>query len=66
MDEPILVTELDDAWRNAFIEAYRTLDTGYVKILLTTYFGQLKENLAVIAHLPVQGIHIDAINAQTK
>ncbi|XAO71552.1 MAG: 5-methyltetrahydropteroyltriglutamate--homocysteine S-methyltransferase [Acetobacteraceae bacterium] len=66
VDEPILVTELDDAWRNAFIEVYRTLDTGSVKILLTTYFGQLKENLAVIARLPVQGIHIDAINARDE
>lgn len=66
VDEPILVTELDDVWQNAFIEAYRTLDTGSVKILLTTYFGQLKENLAVVARLPVQGIHIDTVNARDE
>lgn len=63
MDEPILVTELDPAWHNAFTEAYRALHTDRVKILLTTYFGQLKENLPMVTGLPVQGIHIDAINA---
>ena len=66
IDEPILVTELDAAWQNAFRAAYQHLDTGAVKLLLATYFGQLQDNLPLVATLPVQGVHLDAINARDE
>jgi len=31
--------------------------------LLTTYFGQLQQNLQLACELPTAGLHIDAINA---
>ena len=64
IDEPVLVTELDVAWQEAFARAYQSLNTGAVKLLLATYFGQLQENLPLVAALPVQGVHLDAINAR--
>ena len=66
IDEPILVTELDASWQEAFRTAYGSLSTGTVKLLLATYFGQLQENLALVAALPVQGVHLDAINARDE
>ncbi|HWK51003.1 MAG TPA: 5-methyltetrahydropteroyltriglutamate--homocysteine S-methyltransferase, partial [Steroidobacter sp.] len=66
IDEPILVTELDAAWKQAFNTAYQALNTGKVKLLLATYFGQLLENLPLVAGLPVQGVHLDAINARQE
>jgi 5-methyltetrahydropteroyltriglutamate--homocysteine methyltransferase len=66
IDEPILVTALDSAWQAAFSGAYRQLDTGRVKLLLATYFGPLLENLPLVAALPVQGVHLDAINARNE
>ncbi|WP_298282006.1 5-methyltetrahydropteroyltriglutamate--homocysteine S-methyltransferase [Acidocella sp.] len=66
IDEPLLVTEQDDAWREAFKTAYAALDTGSVKLLLATYFGRLLENLPLVAALPVQGVHLDAINARDE
>jgi len=66
IDEPILVTELDKGWSDAFAKAYNALNTGKVKLLLATYFGQLKENLSVVAQLPVQGVHLDAVNAKSE
>ncbi len=66
MDEPILVTELDTNWQNAFKTAYKALNTGKVRILLATYFGQLKENLPIACKLPIQGLHLDAINAREE
>ena len=66
MDEPILVTELDTNWQNAFKTAYEALNTGKVRILLATYFGQLKENLPIACKLPIQGLHLDAINARDE
>jgi 5-methyltetrahydropteroyltriglutamate--homocysteine methyltransferase len=66
IDEPILVTELAAEWRDAFTETYKALDTGMVKLLLATYFGKLCENLPLVCQLPVQGIHLDAINARDE
>nr|WP_314630929.1 5-methyltetrahydropteroyltriglutamate--homocysteine S-methyltransferase [uncultured Noviherbaspirillum sp.] len=62
VDEPILVTELDGDWQHAFNTAYHELKACKVKLLLATYFGQLNENGYLAAHLPVAGLHIDAIN----
>ncbi|TWS97892.1 5-methyltetrahydropteroyltriglutamate--homocysteine S-methyltransferase [Reyranella sp. CPCC 100927] len=66
IDEPILVTELSAAWQQAFRTAYAALSTGKVKLLLATYFGQLRENLPLACALPVQGVHLDAVNARSE
>ncbi len=66
IDEPILVTELDNNWKEAFNTAYAALNTGKVKLLLATYFGQLQDSLSLVANLPVQGVHLDAINARQE
>jgi 5-methyltetrahydropteroyltriglutamate--homocysteine methyltransferase len=66
IDEPALVTELDPAWQQAFVTAYAALETRRVKLLLATYFGQLQNNLALACTLPVDGLHIDAINAREE
>jgi 5-methyltetrahydropteroyltriglutamate--homocysteine methyltransferase len=66
IDEPILVTELDAAWQQAFITSYEALKGSKIKLLLATYFGQLQDNLALACRLPVQGLHIDAINGGTE
>lgn len=66
IDEPVLVTELDAAWREAFVTAYNALKTSRIKILLATYFGALQDNLPLAAQLPVQGLHIDAVNARAE
>ena len=62
VDEPILVTELDAAWQQAFQTAYQYLKDVNVKLLVATYFGQLQENAALTAQLPVAGLHVDAVN----
>lgn len=62
IDEPILSTELSTEWRQALNQAYHTLKSSQVNILLTSYFGQAKENLKLACELPVAGNHIDLIN----
>ncbi|TDV16692.1 5-methyltetrahydropteroyltriglutamate--homocysteine S-methyltransferase [Paraburkholderia caballeronis] len=66
IDEPVLVTELDPAWRAVFATAYESFETRGVKLLLATYFGQLQENLDLACALPVDGLHLDAINARDE
>ena len=62
IDEPILVTELGTDWQAAFKTAYDALKDSAVKLLLTTYFGELQDNAALAANLPVAGLHVDAVN----
>ncbi|MGH8854703.1 MAG: 5-methyltetrahydropteroyltriglutamate--homocysteine S-methyltransferase, partial [Telluria sp.] len=64
VDEPILVTELDQAWQHAFNLAYHQLKACRVKLLLATYFGPLQENRWLAANLPVAGLHVDATHGQ--
>jgi len=66
IDEPVLVTELAPAWREAFRTAYAAFAGGPAKLLLATYFGQLQENLPLVCELPVQGVHLDAVNARAE
>jgi len=65
IDEPILVTELDAVWQDAFNTAYHHLRACRVKLLLATYFGQLAENRSLAANLPVAGLHLDAVNGRS-
>ncbi len=64
IDEPILVTELDEHWRHAFTTAYQALKGEPVKLLLATYFGALQDQQYLVANLPVAGLHIDAVRGR--
>ncbi|WP_436716936.1 5-methyltetrahydropteroyltriglutamate--homocysteine S-methyltransferase [Roseiconus lacunae] len=66
IDEAILVTELETPWQEAFEEAYQSLSQCPVKLLLTTYFGPLLDNLSLVTKLPVDGVHLDAVNAREE
>lgn len=63
LDEPILVTELDRRWQQAFEHAYNRLQLPGLKRLLATYFDGLGDNLHLAASLPVDGLHIDVVRA---
>ncbi|NQY51803.1 MAG: 5-methyltetrahydropteroyltriglutamate--homocysteine S-methyltransferase [Piscirickettsiaceae bacterium] len=62
IDEPILVTELSPTWIHAIERFYFAQNESSVKLLLTSYFGELQENMNFTCQLPVSGLHIDAIN----
>jgi len=66
LDEPALVTELNSEWQQAYRTAYQQLGNGPLKILLATYFGELKENLPLVSELPVAGVHLDAVRARNE
>lgn len=63
IDEPILVMDLPQAWRDAYRDTYETLAASPVKLLLATYFGGLEDNLATVQALPVAGLHVDLVRA---
>jgi len=61
LDEPALVLDLPQRWKQACESAYSRLQSSPVKVLLGTYFGPLQDNLRLAANLPVAGLHVDAI-----
>ncbi|WP_323664787.1 5-methyltetrahydropteroyltriglutamate--homocysteine S-methyltransferase [Pectobacterium carotovorum] len=63
IDEPALALELPQEWLTAFKPAYDALQ-GQVKLLLTTYFDSVSQNLETIKTLPVQGLHIDLVHGK--
>ncbi|MVW76430.1 5-methyltetrahydropteroyltriglutamate--homocysteine S-methyltransferase [Pseudomonas xionganensis] len=63
IDEPILVLDLPQDWKNAFERAYNLLQREPCKKLVATYFGGLEDNLGLAASLPVDGLHIDLVRA---
>jgi len=64
MDEPCLVLDLDQTTRKAFSDTYGQLSqVAGIRIMLTSYFGSLGENLSLAAQLPVAGLHVDLIRA---
>jgi len=63
IDEPILVADLDQEVHAALKAAYAVLADVPVKIMLATYFGAIGDNLAALAELRVQGLHVDLVRA---
>ncbi|RZZ83977.1 5-methyltetrahydropteroyltriglutamate--homocysteine S-methyltransferase [Pseudoxanthomonas winnipegensis] len=64
IDEPTLVLDLDEAAKAAFARAYAFLaQAPRSRLLLTTYFGALGDNLDLVARLQVEGLHVDLVRA---
>ncbi|WP_343182555.1 5-methyltetrahydropteroyltriglutamate--homocysteine S-methyltransferase [Buchnera aphidicola] len=63
IDEPILSLDLPKKWLKSFKKSYSYLSSS-CKILLTTYFGSVLHNITTINELPVDGLHIDAVDGQ--
>ncbi|WP_373018418.1 5-methyltetrahydropteroyltriglutamate--homocysteine S-methyltransferase [Thiomicrorhabdus sp.] len=64
IDEPILVMELEQSWKEAFNQVYGTgqgLKKSGLKLLLAAYFDNLGDNLALVSGLDIDGLHVDAV-----
>src|SRR5262249_1092739 len=68
IDEPWLVLDFDDGKRRAFETAFSELSSAApgVKLLLTTYFGDVGDNLDIALSLPVASLHLDLVRAPTQ
>lgn len=62
IDEPFLVTDLDNRAREAFRRAYDYLAANtHPRLILTTYFGTLGDNEDLALNLLVDAIHVDLV-----
>ncbi len=55
----VWLLDLDTAAKQAYKTAYEFLSKSSLKLLLTTYFNRLGDNLALALNLPTAGIHLD-------
>ena len=63
VDEPVFSLDLSDAQRAAFKHAYERIAKakGSAKVLVTTYFGGVRDNLDAYLALPVDALHFDFV-----
>lgn len=66
LDEPVLGLELNTHWQDAFSQAYKTLEKGTLKLLLTTYFASIEHHVDLIKGLAFDGLHIDTVAEKTN
>ena len=61
MDEPALTLTLTETAKAAFGPAYGRLADASpgLRLLLATYFGEIRENASIALSLPVDAIHVD-------
>lgn len=68
LDEPALVLDGDAAVTEALKHAYAAFahKVPGLKLMVSSYFGGLEENLGTAVSLPVAGLHIDLVRAPTQ
>ena len=68
IDEPCLVLDLEPAAQQAFQTAYEQLaeDAPDLKLLLATYFGDLRDTLSTALQLPIAALHLDLVRAPAQ
>jgi len=66
LDEPCLVLDLSEEAKHAYRVALRRLSRGAsarARLLLTTYFGALSDNLELVTASGVDALHVDLVRA---
>lgn len=65
IDEPFLVTDLDDRALKSYSKAYHEIKAfaGNIKLHLATYFDTLGDNAATAFSLGTDSVHVDLIRA---
>lgn len=64
IDEPYLCTDLSQEVKDAYRKAFAAIGTSTnLKVILTTYFGDLADNAGLAAELGASIMHIDLVRA---
>ncbi len=66
IDEPILVTDLENGAADAYRKVYAQLTKLPIKLMLTTYFDSLDDNLQLAVNLGTAGIHVDLVRGPNQ
>lgn len=63
LDEPFLALDLNEKSRDAYRKTYQQIRKQFpnLKLIVTTYFDGLKDNLNLAASLPIDALHVDLV-----
>jgi 5-methyltetrahydropteroyltriglutamate--homocysteine methyltransferase len=62
IDEPCLVVDPEPGIEKSYQAAYKEIVKSGLKIVLTTYFSRLGQNLETVFKLPVNAVHLDLVH----
>ncbi|MFB6261689.1 MAG: 5-methyltetrahydropteroyltriglutamate--homocysteine S-methyltransferase, partial [Thiohalorhabdaceae bacterium] len=66
LDEPILVLDLPEQWREAYTRVYNQLTGRGPKVMVATYFGGLGDNVDLVPSAPVAAFHVDGVRGAAE
>lgn len=68
IDEPILVSDLSERQKELLKRSFSALSRAAAgsKLLLATYFGELRDNLDLACELECGGLHVDAVRGESE
>lgn len=68
IDEPVFALDLDQQQKNALLDSWSRLAKAApkLKIIVTSYFGALRENMPLFFSLPAQAYHTDFVRAPAE
>lgn len=68
LDEPVFALDLNASQREVLLSTYRTLVAAVpgLKLLVASYFGDLRDNLETLLSLPVAAVHVDAVRGAAE
>ena len=67
IDEPVFALDLTGRQLEAIKKIYERLSkTTGAKLIVASYFGELRSNVRAFAQLPVAGLHIDAVRGPNE
>lgn len=68
LDEPYLVTDIDEWTKKAYIKAYKTIKEAcpQLKLMIATYFDGLRDNTRLAVGLPADALHIDLVRSPSQ
>ena len=68
LDEPVFALDLTHEQQTQLYRAYEQLNEAapLLKLIVATYFGELRDNIDLFARLPVAGVHFDAVRGASE
>lgn len=68
IDEPFLVTDLPEDAKKMYSYVYRQIREAFpsLKIIVATYFGNLRDNIDIALQLPVDVLHVDIVRGESQ
>jgi len=63
IDEPVFALDLDETRRNGIIDSWKRLAAaaGNARLIATSYFAEMRDNLSLFLSLPASAFHVDAV-----